>query len=128
MSGMGPVMDVAERLWTGELSTADRHPLAAALQQLEEVDAGARKLEYLADAVSISTPMRANGPSNDAVDGLGQIDRQIVEELDVLHRVVHELEKAYTHDERFEMNLSELRGIIERIADFIEQRNVALSR
>jgi hypothetical protein len=95
---------------------------------LEEVDAGARKLEYLAEAVSISTPMKANGPSNDAVDGLGQIDRQIVEELEALHRVVHELEKAYTHDERFEMNLSELRGIIERIADFIEQRNVALSR
>jgi len=95
---------------------------------LEEVDAGARKLEYLADAVSISTPMKANGPSNNAVDGLGQIDRQIVEELEGLHRVVHELEKAYTHDERFEMNLSELRGIIERIADFIEQRNVALSR
>jgi len=95
---------------------------------LEEVDAGARKLEYLADAISISTPMKASGPSNDAVDGLGQIDRQIVEELEGLHRVVHELEKAYTHDERFEMNLSELRGIIERIADFIEQRNVALSR
>jgi len=95
---------------------------------LEEVDAGARKLEYLAEAVSISTPMKANGPSNNAVDGLGQIDRQIVEELEGLHRVVHELEKAYTHDERFEMNLSELRGIIERIADFIEQRNVALSR
>jgi len=95
---------------------------------LEEVDAGARKLEYLADAVSISTPMKAGGPSNDAVDVLGAIDRQIVDELDGLHRVVHELEKAYTHDERFEMNLSELRGIIERIADFIEQRNVALSR
>jgi len=95
---------------------------------LEEVDAGARKLEYLAEAVSISMPMKANGPSNNAVDGLGQIDRQIVEELEALHRVVHELEKAYTHDERFEMNLSELRGIIERIADFIEQRNVALSR
>jgi len=95
---------------------------------LEEVDAGARKLEYLAEAVSISMPTKANGPSNDAVDGLGQIDRQIVEELEGLHRVVHEMEKAYTHDERFEMNLSELRGIIERIADFIEQRNVALSR
>ena len=95
---------------------------------LEEVDAGARKLEYLADAVSISTPMKANGPSNSAVDALSQIDRQIVEEIERLHRVVHELEKAYTHDERFEMNLSELRGITERIADFIEQRNVALSR
>ena len=95
---------------------------------LEEVDAGARKLEYLADAISVSAPMKPNGPSNDAVDGLGQIDRQIVEELEGLHRVVHEMEKAYTHDERFEMNLSELRGIIERIADFIEQRNVALSR
>ncbi len=95
---------------------------------LEEVDAGARKLEYLADAVSISTPMRVNGPSNGALDALSQVDRQIVEELDGLHRVVHELEKAYIHDERFEMNLSELRGITERIADYIEQRNVALSR
>ena len=95
---------------------------------LEEVDAGARKLEYLADAVSISTPMKANGPSNTAVDALSQIDRQIVEEIELLHRVVHELEKAYTHDERFEMNLSELRGITERIADYIEQRNLALSR
>jgi hypothetical protein len=95
---------------------------------LEEVDAGARKLEYLADAISLTTPMRMNGPSDGALDALGQVDRQIVEELDGLHRVVHELEKAYIHDERFEMNLSELRGITERIADFIEQRNLALSR
>jgi len=95
---------------------------------LEEVDASARKLEYLADAMSISTPMKVSGPTEAALDALSQVDRQIVEELDRLHRVVHELEKAYIHDERFEMNLSELRGITERIADFIEQRNVALSR
>jgi hypothetical protein len=95
---------------------------------LEEVDASARKLEYLAESVCLPTPMKVNGPSNGALDSLGQVDRQIVDELDRLHRVVHELEKAYSHDERFEMNLSELRGITERIADFIEQRNVALSR
>ncbi len=95
---------------------------------LEEVDASARKLEYLAEAISISTSMKLNGPSDAALDALGQVDRQIVDELDRLHRVVHELEKAYIHDERFEMNLSELRGITERIADFIEQRNLALSR
>ena len=95
---------------------------------LEEVDAGARKLEYLADAVSVATPTRVNGPGEDTLDTLSQVDRQIVDELDSLHRVVHELEKAYVHDERFEMNLSELRGITERIADFIEQRNLALSR
>jgi uncharacterized membrane protein YccC len=95
---------------------------------LEEVDASARKLEYLAEAISISTSMKVNGPSDAALDALGQVDRQIVDELERLHRVVHELEKAYIHDERFEMNLSELRGITERIADFIEQRNLALSR
>ncbi|MGH7682349.1 MAG: hypothetical protein ACRENN_10235, partial [Candidatus Eiseniibacteriota bacterium] len=95
---------------------------------LEEVDASARKLEYLADAVSISTPMKVSGPTDATLDALSQVDRQIVDELDRLHRVVHELEKAYIHDERFEMNLSELRGITERIADFIEQRNLALSR
>lgn len=95
---------------------------------LEEVDASARKLEYLAEAISISTSMKLNGPGDAALDALGQVDRQIVDELDRLHRVVHELEKAYIHDERFEMNLSELRGITERIADFIEQRNLALSR
>lgn len=95
---------------------------------LEEVDASARKLEYLAEAISISTSMKVNGPSDAALDALGQVDRQIVDELERLHRVVHELEKAYIHDERFEMNLSELRGITERIADYIEQRNLALSR
>lgn len=95
---------------------------------LEEVDSGARKLEYLAEAVSTPIHTKANGLSVDTADALGQIDRQIVEELERLHRVVHELEKAYMHDERFEMNLAELRGITERIADFIEQREVALSR
>jgi len=95
---------------------------------LEEVDAGARKLEYLAETVSLPTAMKGNSLSDGAVDTVGGIDRQVVEELERLHRVVHELEKAYAHDERFEMNLAELRGITERIADYIEQRNVALAR
>jgi hypothetical protein len=40
---------------------------------------------------------------------------------------VHELEKAYVHDQQFQMNLAELRTVCERIADLIEQRNLALS-
>ena len=94
---------------------------------LEEVDAGARKLEYLAESLGIPAPSK-NGMGEDMADALGQIDRQIVDELDHLHRVVHELEKAYLHDERFEMNLAEVKGIVERIADHIEQRNVTIAR
>lgn len=94
---------------------------------LEEVDAGARKLEYLAETISVAGPSKGNGWSEATVDAIGQFDRQIVDELEQLHRVIHELEKAYSHDERFEMNLAELRGITERIADAIEQRDVALA-
>ena len=95
---------------------------------LEEVDAGARKLEYLADAVAMPTTPKGTLPTDQAVDAVGVIDAKIMEEVEQLHRVVHELEKAYLHDERFEMNLAELRGITERIADYIEQRNVALAK
>ena len=95
---------------------------------LEEVDAGARKLEFLADAISMPSPVQKGTFSDDAAEGAGAIDRQILDELDRLHRLVHELEKAYVHDERFEMNLAELRGLTESIADLIEQRNVALNR
>jgi hypothetical protein len=94
---------------------------------LEEVDAGARKLEYLAETISVAGPLKGNGWSEGTVDSVGQYDRQIVDELDRLHRVIHELEKAFVHDERFEMNLAELRGITERIADAIEQRDVVLA-
>jgi len=95
---------------------------------LEEIDAGARKLEFLAD--SIGMPASTNGKmmSDDASESVSSLDHQIIEGLDRLHRVVHELEKAYLHDERFEMNLAELRGTTEAIADLIEQRNVALAR
>jgi hypothetical protein len=95
---------------------------------LEEVDAGARKLEYLADSMAMPTTPKGQLPSDQAVDEVGGLDARIVDELEPLHRVVHELEKAYAHDEGFEMNLSELRGITERIADFIEQRNVSLAK
>jgi hypothetical protein len=86
---------------------------------------GARKLEYLAESLHTPAPSR-NGLGDQAAETLGSIDKQVVDELDRLRRVVHELEKAYEHDERFEMNLAELRGITERIADLIENRNVAL--
>ena len=95
---------------------------------LEEVDAGARKLEFLADAVAMPSPAQKPTLTDDAAEVAGTIDRQILESLDHLHRLVHELEKAYLHDERFEMNLAELRGITETIADLIEQRNVALTK
>jgi hypothetical protein len=93
---------------------------------LEEVDAGARKLEYLADSVAMPSTPKGSLPTDQAVDTVGTLDARILDEVEQLHRVVHELEKAYLHDERFEMNLAELRGITERIADYIEQRNVAL--
>ena len=95
---------------------------------LEEVDAGARKLEFLADAIAMPSPGSKATFSDEAADGVGPIDRQILEELDRLHGVVHELEKAYVHDERFEMNLAELRGLTESIEDLVEQRNEALNR
>jgi len=95
---------------------------------LEEVDAGARKLEFLADAVPVASPSQKASLSDEAVDAASVIDRQIIDSLDRLHDVVHELEKAYLHDERYEMNLAELRGITETIADLIEQRNEALTR
>ncbi len=53
---MGTVMDVAERLWNGELSTAERHPLVAALQQLEEVDAGVAFVSSFANVTAFDTP------------------------------------------------------------------------
>lgn len=93
---------------------------------LEEVDGGARKLEFLADAISLLEPGR-RAYSDGVVDPVARIDREIVDQIDRLHRVVHELEKAYKHDEQFEMNLAELRGLTESIADLIEQRNLALT-
>ena len=94
---------------------------------LEEVDGGARKLEFLADAIALLEPSH-RAYSDEVVDPVGKIDRHIVERIDRLRRVVHELEKAYKHDEQFEMNLAELRGLTEGIADLIEQRNVVLTR
>jgi len=55
VSAVPTVMDVAERLWTGELSTADRHPLVAALQQLEEVDAGVAFVSSFANVTAFDT-------------------------------------------------------------------------
>jgi hypothetical protein len=78
--------------------------------------------------MAMPTTPKGQLPSDQAVDEVGGLDARIVDELEPLHRVVHELEKAYAHDEGFEMNLSELRGITERIADFIEQRNVSLAK
>ncbi len=66
--------------------------------------------------------------TDDVIEGVGRLDRDIVERIERLHCLVHELEKAYEHDEQFEMNLAELRELTEAIADLVEQRNVALTR
>lgn len=92
---------------------------------LEEIDGGAQRLEFLADSIVI--PNGTPAPGDPAVQSVGPLDHQIVESLDRLHRIVHELEKAYVHDQQFQMNLAELRTVCERIADLIEQRNLALS-
>jgi hypothetical protein len=94
---------------------------------LEELDGDARKLEFLADSV-IHVEPRHRAYADEVADPVGRLDHGIVEHIDRLHRLVHELEKAYEHDEQFEMNLAELRGITEAIADLIEQRNIALTR
>lgn len=95
---------------------------------LEEVDGGARRLEFLADAVSIPSAGAARPIDDDTAETTGRIDLQVVERIDRLHALVHELEKAYKHDEQFQMNLSELQDVSESISDLIEQRNVVLSR
>lgn len=94
---------------------------------LEELDGDARKLEFLADSVILIENGR-RVYADDVIDPVGRLDRDIVERIERLHRLVHELEKAYEHDEQFEMNLAELRELTEAIADLIEQRDVALTR
>jgi hypothetical protein len=94
---------------------------------LEELDGDARKLEFLAESIVLVD--HAPQPyGHDVATSIGRLDRDIVERIERLHCLVHELEKAYEHDEQFEMNLAELRELTEAIADLIEQRNVALAR
>ncbi len=94
---------------------------------LEELDGDARKLEFLAESiVLVDHASQPNG--HDVPASVGRLDKDIVERIERLHCLVHELEKAYEHDEQFEMNLAELRELTEAIADLIEQRNVALAR
>lgn len=94
---------------------------------LEELDGDARKLEFLAESVVVIEHGH-HAYTDKTVDPVGRLDHGIVERIGRLHSLVHELEKAYEHDEQFEMNLAELRELTEAIADLIEQRNVALSR
>ncbi len=94
---------------------------------LEELDQDARKLEFLAESVVVVE--HGSRPYTDkTTDLVGRMDHDIITRIERLHRLVHELEKAYEHDGQFEMNLAELRELTESIADLIEQRNVALSR
>jgi|GEM_PF-1838146 len=94
---------------------------------LEELDQDARKLEFLAESiVLVDHAHRVYGDG--VVPSVARLDRDIVERIERLHCLVHELEKAYEHDEQFEMNLAELRELTEAIADLIEQRDVALAR
>ena len=93
---------------------------------LEELDGDARKLEFLAESVILVENGR-RAYADKVIDPVGRLDREIVERVERLHSLVHELEKAYEHDEQFEMNLAELRELTEAIADLIEQRDVALT-
>jgi hypothetical protein len=117
------------RLEARRLERIEGHQLREDLSDLlEEIDSGAQRLEFLADSMVISNGSGGAGPGESSADVIGRLDLQVVEALDRLHRIVHELEKAYVHDQQFQMNLAELRMACERIADLIEQRNIALSR
>jgi len=94
---------------------------------LEELDGDARKLEFLAESI-VLVEHSQRMLDDKVVDPVARLDRDIVERIERLHSLVHELEKAYEHDEQFEMNLAELRELTESIADLIEQRNVAMAR
>jgi hypothetical protein len=94
---------------------------------LEEIDGGARRLEFLADSIVIPAMNGSWAMADSAANTVGHLDIQVLDQLERLHRVVHELEKAYQHDEQFQMNLSELRDLCESIGDLIEQRNVAMT-
>jgi len=94
---------------------------------LEELDGDARKLEFLAESI-VLVERAQHAFTEHVIETVGRLDRDIVERIERLHCLVHELEKAYEHDEQFEMNLAELRELTEAIADLLEQRNVALTR
>lgn len=94
---------------------------------LEELDGDARKLEFLAESI-VLVERAQHAFTEPVIEAVGRLDRDIVERIERLHCLVHELEKAYEHDEQFEMNLAELRELTEAIADLVEQRNVALTR
>lgn len=52
---MGTITDVAEKLWTGVLSTAERHPLVAPLQEIEELAPGTAFVSSFANVTAIET-------------------------------------------------------------------------
>jgi alkyl sulfatase BDS1-like metallo-beta-lactamase superfamily hydrolase len=51
---MGRITELAERLWRGDLSTAEQHPLAA-LQELEELDTGLAFVSSFANVTAVDT-------------------------------------------------------------------------
>jgi alkyl sulfatase BDS1-like metallo-beta-lactamase superfamily hydrolase len=53
---MGKITEIAEKLWSGRLSTADRHPLATALQELEELEPGVAFVASFANVSALDTP------------------------------------------------------------------------
>ena len=123
-SGMAEHM----RLEARRLERIEGHQLGEDLSDLlEEIDGGAQRLEFLAESIVFPNGSGGAGPAETSANAVGRLDHQIVEALDRLHRIVHELEKAYVHDQQFQMNLAELRAACERIADLIEQRNIALA-
>src|ERR1700687_2759183 len=52
---MPTVMEIAEDLWTGRISTTTRHPLVAPLQELEELDRGVAFVSSFANVTALAT-------------------------------------------------------------------------
>jgi alkyl sulfatase BDS1-like metallo-beta-lactamase superfamily hydrolase len=52
---MGRLSDITDQLWSGKLSTADRHPLVAALQELEELEPGLAFVSSFANVTAFET-------------------------------------------------------------------------
>ena len=51
---MGRITEIGERLWSGDLTPAEQHPWAA-LQELEELDAGVAFVSSFANVTAFDT-------------------------------------------------------------------------
>ena len=80
----------------------------------------------LADAIGMPSPAQKSTFTDDAAESAGQIDRQILEELDQLHRP--RAGEGLRSRRAFRDEPGRAARLTESLADLIEQRNVALTR